>query len=243
MFFLTLDWYVKIIHVINIPVKNLIVMEFFLDTADVDSIRELSETDLIDGVTTNPSLVAKSGKDFFTILKDISKIVSGPISAEVTALESDGMIAEGEKLAKIAKNIVIKLPLTQEGLKACTKLTKKKIKTNVTLCFSPSQALIAAKSGATYISPFVGRLDDIGENGMELIQKIKDIYSNYPKLNTKILVASVRNMEHVAQAAIIGADVVTLPPKILEELYEHPLTKKGLDAFMEDWKKTNQKII
>ena len=218
-------------------------MEFFLDTADVDSIRELSETDLIDGVTTNPSLVAKSGKDFFTILKDISKIVSGPISAEVTALESNGMIAEGEKLAKIAKNIVIKLPLTQEGLKACKKLTKKKIKTNVTLCFSPAQALIAAKSGATYISPFVGRLDDIGENGMELIQKIKDIYSNYPKLNTKILVASVRNMEHVAQAAIIGADVVTLPPKILEELYEHPLTKKGLDAFMEDWKKTNQKII
>ncbi len=218
-------------------------MEFFLDTADVDSIRELSETGLIDGVTTNPSLVAKSGKDFFTILKDISKIVSGPISAEVTALESDGMIAEGEKLAKIAKNIVIKLPLTQEGLKACKKLTKKKIKTNVTLCFSPAQALIAAKSGATYISPFVGRLDDIGENGMELIQKIKDIYSNYPKLNTKILVASVRNMEHVAQAAIIGADVVTLPPRILEELYEHPLTKKGLDAFMEDWKKTNQKII
>ena len=218
-------------------------MEFFLDTADVDSIRELSETGLIDGVTTNPSLVAKSGKDFFTILKDISKIVSGPISAEVTALESNGMIAEGEKLAKIAKNIVIKLPLTQEGLKACKKLTKKKIKTNVTLCFSPAQALIAAKSGATYISPFVGRLDDIGENGMELIQKIKDIYSNYPKLNTKILVASVRNMEHVAQAAMIGADVVTLPPKTLEELYEHPLTKKGLDAFMEDWKKTNQKII
>ena len=218
-------------------------MEFFLDTANVDSIRELSETGLIDGVTTNPSLVAKSGKDFFTILKDISKIVSGPISAEVTALESNSMIAEGEKLAKIAKNIVIKLPLTQEGLKACKKLTKKKIKTNVTLCFSPAQALIAAKSGATYISPFVGRLDDIGENGMELIQKIKDIYSNYPKLNTKILVASVRNMEHVAQAAIIGADVVTLPPKILEELYEHPLTKKGLDAFMEDWKKTNQKII
>ena len=218
-------------------------MEFFLDTADVDSIRELSETGLIDGVTTNPSLVAKSGKDFFTILKDISKIVSGPISAEVTALESDGMVAEGVKLAKIANNIVIKLPLTQEGLKACKKLTKKKIKTNVTLCFSPAQALIAAKSGATYVSPFVGRLDDIGENGMELIQKIKDIYSNYPKLNTKILVASVRNMEHVAQAAIIGADVVTLPPKILEELYEHPLTKKGLDAFLEDWKKTNQKII
>ena len=218
-------------------------MEFFLDTADVDSIRELSETGLIDGVTTNPSLVSKSGKDFFTILKDISKIVSGPISAEVTALETDGMVAEGEKLAKIAKNIVIKLPLTQEGLKACKKLTKKKIKSNVSLCFSPVLALIAAKSGATFVSPFVGRLDDIGENGMDLIQKIKNIYSNYPKLNTKILVASVRNMEHVIQAAIIGADVVTLPPQILEELYEHPLTKKGLDAFMEDWKKTNQKII
>ena len=218
-------------------------MEFFLDTADVDSIRELSETGLVDGVTTNPSLVAKSGKDFFTILKEISKVVSGPISAEVTALDTDGMVAEGKKLSKIAKNIVVKLPLTQEGLKACKKLTEKKIKTNVTLCFSPTQALIAAKSGATFISPFVGRLDDIGENGMDLIQKIKDIYSNYQKLNTKILVASVRNMEHVAQAAIIGADVVTLPPKILKELYEHPLTKKGLDAFLEDWKKTNQKII
>jgi len=218
-------------------------MEFFLDTADVDSIRELSETGLVDGVTTNPSLVAKSGKDFFTILKEISKVVSGPISAEVTALDTDGMVAEGNKLSKIAKNIVVKLPLTQEGLKACKKLTEKKIKTNVTLCFSPTQALIAAKSGATFISPFVGRLDDIGENGMDLIQKIKDIYSNYQKLNTKILVASVRNMEHVAKAAIIGADVVTLPPKILEELYDHPLTKKGLDAFLEDWKKTNQKII
>ena len=218
-------------------------MEFFLDTADVDSIRDLSQTGLVDGVTTNPSLVAKSGQNFFTILYEISKIVSGPISAEVTALDTDGMVAEGKKLSKIAKNIVVKLPLTQEGLKACKKLTEKKIKTNVTLCFSPTQALIAAKSGATFISPFVGRLDDIGENGMDLIQKIKDIYSNYQKLNTKILVASVRNMEHVAQAAIIGADVVTLPPKILEELYDHPLTKKGLDAFLEDWKKTNQKII
>ncbi len=218
-------------------------MEFFLDTADVDSIRDLSETGLVDGVTTNPSLVAKSGQNFFTILYEISKIISGPISAEVTALDTDGMVAEGKKLSKIAKNIVVKLPLTQEGLKACKKLTEVGIKTNVTLCFSPAQALIAAKSGATYISPFVGRLDDIGENGMELIQKIKEIYSNYEKLNTKILVASVRNMEHVTQAAIIGADVVTLPPKILEDLYDHPLTKKGLDAFLEDWKKTNQKII
>ena len=218
-------------------------MEFFLDTADVDIIKDLNETGLVDGVTTNPSLVAKSGKDFFTILKDISTFISGPISAEVTALEMDGMIKEGEKLSKIAKNIVVKLPLTKEGLKACKILTQKKIKTNVTLCFSPTQALIAAKSGATYISPFVGRLDDIGENGMDLIQKIKNIYLNYPNLNTKILVASVRNMEHVIKAAIIGADIVTLPPKVLEELYEHPLTKKGLDAFMEDWKKTNQKIV
>jgi len=218
-------------------------MEFFLDTADVDIIKDLNETGLVDGVTTNPSLVAKSGKDFFTILKDISTFISGPISAEVTALEMDGMINEGEKLSKIAKNIVVKLPLTKEGLKACKILTQKKIKTNVTLCFSPTQALIAAKSGATYISPFVGRLDDIGENGMDLIQKIKNIYLNYSNLNTKILVASVRNMEHVIKAAIIGADIVTLPPKVLEELYEHPLTKKGLDAFMEDWKKTNQKIV
>jgi transaldolase len=218
-------------------------MEFFLDTADVDIIKDLNETGLVDGVTTNPSLVAKSGKDFFTILKDISTFISGPISAEVTALEMDGMINEGEKLSKIAKNIVVKLPLTKEGLKACKILTQKKIKTNVTLCFSPTQALIAAKSGATYISPFVGRLDDIGENGMDLIQKIKNIYLNYSNLNTKILVASVRNMEHVVKAAIIGADIVTLPPKVLEELYEHPLTKKGLDAFMEDWKKTNQKIV
>lgn len=218
-------------------------MEFFLDTADVDAIKELNETGLIDGVTTNPSLVAKSGKDFFTILKDISCIVNGPISAEVTALDFGGMISEGLKLSKIAKNIVVKVPLTSDGLKACKYLVEKKIKTNVTLCFSPTQALIAAKSGATYISPFVGRLDDIGENGMELIKKIKSIYSNYSNLNTKILVASVRNLDHVVESAIIGADVVTLPPQVLYELYEHPLTKKGLDAFMEDWKKTNQKIL
>ena len=218
-------------------------MEFFLDTADVDAIKELNETGLIDGVTTNPSLVAKSGKDFFTILKDISCIVNGPISAEVTALDFGGMISEGQKLSKIAKNIVVKVPLTPDGLKACKYLVEKKIKTNVTLCFSPTQALIAAKSGATYISPFVGRLDDIGENGMELIKKIKNIYSNYSNLNTKILVASVRNLDHVVESAIIGADVVTLPPQVLYELYEHPLTKKGLDAFMEDWKKTNQKIL
>ena len=218
-------------------------MEFFLDTADVDSIRELSETGLIDGVTTNPSLVSKSGKDFFTILKDISKIVSGPISAEVTALETDGMVAEGEKLAKIAKNIVIKLPLTQEGLKACKKLTKKKIKTNVTLCFSPAQALIAAKSGATFVSPFVGRLDDIGKSGIDLISDIKKIYINYKNLKTKILAASIRSTKHITQAAMVGADVVTVPPKILEEMFNHPLTTKGLKIFLDDWKKTKQKIL
>lgn len=218
-------------------------MEFFLDTADVKLIKELNKTGLINGITTNPSLVAKSGKNFLEILKEITKIIKGPISAEVTALDTKGMIAEANKLKKISKNIVIKLPLTENGLKACTFLSKRKIKTNVTLCFSAAQALLAAKCGATYISPFVGRLDDIGENGMELIQQIKSIYSNYKNLNTKILVASVRNADHVIKSAIIGADVVTLPPDTLMELYNHPLTKKGLDAFLSDWKKTKQSIV
>jgi transaldolase len=218
-------------------------MEFFLDTADVKLIKELNKTGLINGITTNPSLVAKSGKNFLEILKEITKIIKGPISAEVTALDTKGMIAEANKLKKISKNIVIKLPLTENGLKACKSLSKRKIKTNVTLCFSAAQALLAAKCGATYISPFVGRLDDIGENGMELIQQIKSIYSNYKNLNTKILVASVRNAEHVIKSAIIGADVVTLPPDTLMELYNHPLTKKGLDAFLSDWKKTKQSIV
>ena len=217
-------------------------MEFFLDTADVDSIRELSETGLVDGVTTNPSLVAKSGKDFFTILKEISKVVSGPISAEVTALDTDGMVAEGKKLSKIAKNIVVKLPLTQEGLKACKKLTEKKIKTNVTLCFSPTQALIAAKSGATFISPFVGRLDDIGEKGMDLISDIVIMYENYG-FDTEVLVASVRTTQHLIDASVIGAHVATLPPKVIHELYKHPLTDKGLKAFLDDWAKTGQQIL
>ena len=218
-------------------------MEFFLDTADVKLIKELNKTGLINGITTNPSLVAKSGKNFLEILKEITKIIKGPISAEVTALDTKGMIAEANKLKKISKNIVIKLPLTENGLKACKILSKRKIKTNVTLCFSAAQALLAAKCGATYISPFVGRLDDIGENGMELIQQIKSIYSNYKNLNTKILVASVRNADHVIKSAIIGADVVTLPPDTLMELYNHPLTKKGLDAFLSDWKKTKQSIV
>ena len=218
-------------------------MEFFLDTAEVKVIKKLSETGLVDGITTNPSLVAKSGKDFLKTLKEISKIIKGPISAEVTALDSKGMVQEAKKLSQISKNIVIKLPLTEEGLKTCKFLSKKKIKTNVTLCFSAAQALLAAKCGATYISPFVGRLDDIGENGMSLIQDIKSIYMNYSNLKTKILVASVRTTEHVIQSAIIGADVVTLPPATLKELSKHPLTDKGLDAFLKDWKKTKQKIV
>ena len=218
-------------------------MEFFLDTAEVKVIKKLSETGLVDGITTNPSLIAKSGKDFLKTLKEISKIIKGPISAEVTALDSKGMVQEAKKLSQISKNIVIKLPLTEEGLKTCKFLSKKKIKTNVTLCFSAAQALLAAKCGATYISPFVGRLDDIGENGMSLIYDIKSIYMNYSNLKTKILVASVRNTEHVIQSAIIGADVVTLPPATLKELSKHPLTDKGLDAFLKDWKKTKQKIV
>ena len=218
-------------------------MEFFPDTAEVKVIKKLSETGLVDGITTNPSLIAKSGKDFLKTLKEISKIIKGPISAEVTALDSKGMVQEAKKLSQISKNIVIKLPLTEEGLKTCKFLSKKKIKTNVTLCFSAAQALLAAKCGATYISPFVGRLDDIGENGMSLIQDIKSIYMNYSNLKTKILVASVRNTEHVIQSAIIGADVVTLPPATLKELSKHPLTDKGLDAFLKDWKKTKQKIV
>ena len=218
-------------------------MEFFLDTAEVKVIKKLSETGLVDGITTNHSLIAKSGKDFLKTLKEISKIIKGPISAEVTALDSKGMVQEAKKLSQISKNIVIKLPLTEEGLKTCKFLSKKKIKTNVTLCFSAAQALLAAKCGATYISPFVGRLDDIGENGMSLIQDIKSIYMNYSNLKTKILVASVRTTEHVIQSAIIGADVVTLPPATLKELSKHPLTDKGLDAFLKDWKKTKQKIV
>ena len=218
-------------------------MQFFLDTADVEKIRELNQTGLVNGVTTNPSLIAKSGRDFFETLREISSFMDGPISAEVTATTYDVMIEEGKKLSNISKNIVVKLPLTIDGLKASNYFATHKIKTNVTLCFSAGQALIAAKSNATYISPFVGRLDDIGENGMELIQKIKSIYFNYPHLKTKILVASIRNLEHVIKSALIGADVVTIPPNILEELYKHTLTKKGLDAFLEDWKSTKQSIL
>ena len=217
-------------------------MKFFIDTADVKEIRELSATGLLDGVTTNPSLIKKSGRKINEVIEEICKIVPGPVSAEVTATTFEEMIKEAEVLKKIADNVTIKVPLTWDGLKACKTLRDKNIMVNVTLCFSSSQALLAAKSGANFISPFVGRLDDIATDGMNLISEIKKIYSNYNNLNTEILVASVRHPRHVIEAAIIGADVVTLPPNVLKQLASHPLTDKGLDAFLKDWKETGQKI-
>ena len=217
-------------------------MKFFIDTADVKEIRELSATGLLDGVTTNPSLIKKSGRKINEVIEEICKIVPGPVSAEVTATTFEEMIKEAEVLKKVADNVTIKVPLTWDGLKACKTLRDKNIMVNVTLCFSSSQALLAAKSGANFISPFVGRLDDIATDGMNLISEIKTIYSNYNNLNTEILVASVRHPRHVIEAAIIGADVVTLPPNVLKQLASHPLTDKGLDAFLKDWKETGQKI-
>jgi len=217
-------------------------MKFFVDTADVAEIRDLAATGLLDGVTTNPTLVAKSGRDFFEVLKEICSVVTGPVSAEVTATDTDGMIKEGEKLARIADNITVKLPMTWEGLKACRHFSSKNIMTNVTLCFSATQALLAAKAGATFVSPFVGRLDDIGENGMNLIGDICTIYKQYDALNTQVLVASVRSLQHITDAAKYGAHVATIPPKVIKDMIHHPLTDKGLATFLEDWKKTGQKI-
>ncbi|MDX2113873.1 MAG: fructose-6-phosphate aldolase [Alphaproteobacteria bacterium] len=217
-------------------------MKFFVDTADIAEIRDLAATGLLDGVTTNPTLVAKSGRDFFEVLKDICAVVTGPVSAEVTATDTDGMIKEGEKLARIADNITIKLPMTWDGLKACRHFSSKNIMTNVTLCFSAPQALLAAKAGATFVSPFVGRLDDIGEVGMKLIEDICTIYKQYDALETQVLVASVRNLQHITDAAKLGAHVATIPPKVLRDMIHHPLTDKGLATFLEDWKKTGQKI-
>ena len=214
-------------------------MKFFLDTADINEIREAMEWGLLDGVTTNPSLVAKTGLTFDQILRDIVKIVPGPVSAEVTALDKQGMLDQAHQYADIASNIVIKVPLIPEGLKAVKTLTEEGLKTNVTLCFSSVQALLAAKAGATYISPFVGRLDDIGHEGMETIREIRAIYDNY-KYATQILVASARGPLHVRDAAIIGADVVTIPFKVFEMLAKHPLTTSGLNQFLEDWKKVPQ---
>lgn len=217
-------------------------MKFFIDTAEISEIKELAASGFIDGVTTNPSLIAKSGRDFKEVIAEICKIVDGPVSAEVAATDYENMIREGEILSKIAKNVCIKLPLTMDGLKACKYFSDKKIKTNVTLCFSASQAILAAKAGATYVSPFVGRLDDISQDGMGLIDEICTIYNNYPDFKTEVLVASIRNPIHITSAAMLGADVATIPPKVLKQLASHPLTDKGLATFVKDWESTNQKI-
>ncbi len=218
-------------------------MKFFVDSADIDEIRELAETGLVDGVTTNPSLVAKTGRAFKDVVKEICAAVEGPVSAEVTALEADAMIEEGRALAGIAENVAVKVPLTWEGLKACRALSQGGTAVNVTLCFSANQALLAAKAGATYISPFIGRLDDIGEDGIELIREIRTIYDNYDELGTQILAASIRSEDHVKRSAMAGADVATVPPRVLRELIKHALTDKGLEAFLADWKKTGQSIL
>lgn len=216
-------------------------MKFFVDTADINEIRTLADTGLLDGVTTNPSLVAKEDRDFIEILKDICDAVDGPVSAEVTATDFEGMKREGEKLAKLAGNITIKVPLTMDGLKACKYFTTHGTMVNVTLCFSATQALLAAKAGATFISPFVGRLDDIATDGMQLIADILDIYANYD-FTTEVLVASIRHPMHLLESARMGADVATLPPKVMHQLVKHPLTDKGLEAFLADWAKTGQSI-
>ena len=218
-------------------------MKFFVDTADVAEIRELAATGLVDGVTTNPTLVAKAGRNFREIVAEICELVPGPVSAEVAATDLDGMLKEGRALAKIAGNVTVKVPLTWEGLKACKALSSEGTMVNVTLCFSANQALLAAKAGATFVSPFVGRLDDTGADGMELVREIRTIYDNYAELGTQILAASIRNVLHVKAAAMIGADVATLPPAVLRALVVHPLTDKGLELFLSDWKKTGQRIV
>ncbi len=217
-------------------------MKFFVDTADVDAIAELNDLGFVDGVTTNPSLIMKSGRDILEVTKEICDMIDGPVSAEVVAMEYDDMIAEGRKLAKIADNIAVKVPLTWAGLKTCKTLSDEGNMVNVTLCFSANQALLAAKAGATFISPFIGRLDDINIDGLELIEDIRTIYDNFD-FETEILAASIRTVNHVSDCAKIGADVITAPPSVLQNLAKHPLTDKGLDAFMKDWAKTGQKIL
>lgn len=217
-------------------------MKFFADTADIDDIKELAATGLLDGVTTNPSLIAKSGRDFMEVTKEICSIVDGPVSAEVVALDHETMMKEAEVLRKIADNVCIKVPLTIDGLKTCKALTEDGTMVNVTLCFSANQALLAAKAGATFISPFVGRHDDNGFNGMELIEDIRLIYDNY-MFETEILVASVRHVTHVLESARIGADVMTAPPKVIKELFNHVLTDKGIEGFLKDWQATGQSIV
>ena len=217
-------------------------MKFFADTAEIEDIRKLQDTGLLDGITTNPSLIAKSGRDFKEVIKEICAIVPGPVSAEVASTDFDTIMKEAHVLRKLADNVVVKLPLTVDGLKACKVLTGEGTKTNVTLCFSPNQALLAAKVGATYISPFIGRLDDINLEGMQLIRDIRQIYDNYA-FSTEILAASVRSPNHVTEAALAGADVATIPPAVIYKLADHPLTKSGLENFVKDWKGTGQSIL
>ncbi len=218
-------------------------MKFFIDTADIAEIRDLAATGLVDGVTTNPSLIAKSGRNFLDVVREICAVVPGPVSAEVAATDHPTMLAEGRKLAKLAKNVTVKVPLTKDGLKTCKALAAEGTMVNVTLCFSAAQAILAAKAGATFVSPFVGRLDDIGEDGMALIADIVQIYRNYPEFKTQVLVASIRQPMHVVQAAKLGAHVGTIPPAVLRQLFLHPLTDKGLAAFLADWAKTGQSIL
>jgi transaldolase len=218
-------------------------MKFFIDTADLAEIRDLAETGLLDGVTTNPTLVAKSGQNFIELVKEICQIVPGPVSAEVAAIDFETMLAEGRYLATLAPNIAVKVPLTPAGLKVCKILSSGGTMVNVTLCFSAAQALLAAKAGASFISPFVGRLDDIGQNGLELISDIVQIYDQYPGITTEVLVASIRNPIHITEAAKMGAHVATMPPSVLRQLFNHPLTEKGLAQFVADWAKTGQTIL
>jgi transaldolase len=214
-------------------------MKFFIDTANINEIKEANEMGMVDGVTTNPSLIAKEGRDFEEIIKEICDIVDGPISAEVVSTDTEGMLKEARKLSKIHNNIVIKVPMLVDGLKATRKLTEEGIKTNVTLVFSPLQALMAAKAGATYVSPFIGRLDDISQEGLLLVEQIVEIYSNYA-FDTEIIVASIRNPLHVLESALMGADIATIPFNVLSKLAAHPLTDKGLKAFLDDWNKAKK---
>ncbi|WP_340148904.1 fructose-6-phosphate aldolase [uncultured Sneathiella sp.] len=218
-------------------------MKFFVDTADTEEIRELADTGLLDGVTTNPSLVAKTGRDFFTVIQEICSLIDGPVSAEVAATDFKTMLEEGKKLAGLADNVAVKVPLTMAGLKTCAELSRAGTQVNVTLCFSAAQAILAAKAGAAFVSPFVGRLDDIGQTGMDLIGDIVQIYDNYADLKTEVLVASIRNPTHIVEAALLGADVCTIPPQVLKQLVSHPLTDKGLAAFLADWEKSGQTIL
>jgi transaldolase len=218
-------------------------MKFFVDTANLAEIEELAATGMLDGVTTNPTLVAGAKREFKGLIADICRLVPGPVSAEVAATDAETMLQEGRVLAQIASNVAVKVPMTWDGLKVCRALSNEGTMVNVTLCFSANQALLAAKAGATFISPFVGRLDDAGADGMDLIREIRTIYDNYPDLKTQILAASIRNVGHVKSAAMIGADVATVPPAVLRALVAHPLTDKGLQQFVADWQKTGQKIV